>query len=381
MMKGTFGFARVAGIDLKLHFTFPLILLLGAFQWGSKHGATGFVFGAVLMAALFVCVLLHELGHSLVAQRFGIPVREIVLMPIGGVAVFTRNIQKPLHELLIAVAGPAVNVGLAVILAGLILATGNPLVGSQSELVGSTLTAPSLPVFLHWLLIANVSLVLFNLVPAFPMDGGRILRALLAMGIGFRRATRWAAGIGQVIAVFAGVAALFAGNFLLALIALFVFFGAGREWAGEEARRILSTLRLGDAYNKHALTLFPGDRASNVVDYLLTSYQPDFAVMQGTQLLGVVTRERLLATLVAAPGTDPWVAGIMDREVERLPASLSLFEAQELLIERGKAVAAVVDGERYLGLINLEDIREALQISAVLHPNAEARAEEPAGAG
>jgi Zn-dependent protease len=363
-MKGSFPLARVAGIDIKVHFTFPLILLVGALQWGGEHGTAGALFGVLMMICLFACVVLHELGHSVVAQRLGIPVREIILLPIGGVALLSKNPRKPVHELAIAVAGPLVNVLIAALLFAGLGAAGRLSLDPEA-LLAAREAGPSLDSLLHWLLAANVTLVVFNLVPAFPMDGGRILRAALAMGLGFSRATRIATGIGQLIALGLGIYAISEGQILLALLALFVFLSAGGERAAEEARGLLSTLRLRDAYNKHALTLQAGDRVSRVVDYLLTSYQPDFAVIHGGQLLGVVTRAAVLQALVANPG-DGYVTGVMNRNVQRLDAGLSLAEAQEQMAEAGVAVAAVYDDERFLGLVNLDDLREALQIAAFL---------------
>lgn len=361
-MKSSFHIGTLAGIDIKLHFTFPLILILGAVQWMDPHGAAGAAFGALLMLALFVCVVLHELGHGVVARAFGIPVREIVLLPIGGVAVLGRNTRRPLHELLIAVAGPAVNVAIGFALV-LVLGLDGSFPASPEELIQATAAGPSAATFLHWLLVANLSLVVFNLIPAFPMDGGRMLRATLAMVIGFQPATRVATAVGQVLAVVVGLYGLLSGQVLLAVAALFVFLGAGQERAAEEARNLLSTLVLGDAYNKHALTLAPGDRIDRVVDYLLTSYQPDFAVLHGSQLLGVVTRERILKHLITGE-PDGYVTSIMDRAVPRFEPSLSLAEVHERMEQQALTVAAVFEGDRFLGLVNAEDIREALQIVA-----------------
>jgi Zn-dependent protease len=368
-MKSSFRLLQVAGIDIKIHFTFPLILALGAMQWASPWGVPGAVFGVVLMLALFVCVALHELGHSLVAQRFGVPVREIVLLPIGGVAMLGRNPRRPLHELLIAAAGPLVNVLIAAGLAVALEWHGRlPLDGDALLRVGDS--GPSLSTLAQWLLMANVSLVVFNLLPAFPMDGGRMLRAVLAMALGFRRATRIATAVGQILALGLGLWALFQGHLLLALLAAFVFLGAGQERATEEARTLLSSLRLGDAYNKHALVLQPGDRVNRVVDYLLTSYQPDFAVVHGGRLLGVVTRDAVLAALLAAE-PDSYVTGIMDRNVLHLEAGLSLAEARERMAEQEARVAAVFDESRgethFLGLVNMDDLHEALRIAAFVH--------------
>jgi Zn-dependent protease/predicted transcriptional regulator len=362
-MRWSFRIAKVDGIDIKVHITFFLILILGAVEWGTLTGTTeGALFGVVLMILLYTCVTLHELGHSIVAKRFGIPVREIILFPLGGVANITKNPDKPLHDLLISIAGPMVNVVIALIL---FLAIGSS--GRVSLLDGRGLVqdfqTPSLQGMLLWLLAANVTLVIFNLVPAFPLDGGRAFRAILAMFMGYRRATRIASIVGELLAIVIGIYGLMSGNFVLALIAVIIFFGANQETAIAESKAVLTTLRVGDAYNKHALTLAVGDRVNKVVDYLLTSYQPDFAVLQGNNLLGIVTRNDVLRAMATSP-TDLFVTEIMQRDAVKVDASKTLQEVSELLQARGARVAAVYDGSTYLGLIGLEDVSEAFAILA-----------------
>ena len=362
-MNWSFRFARVAGIDIKIHITFFLILLLGALQWGGRFGAAGAVFGVLLMILLFVCVTLHELGHSLVAQRFGVPTREIVLLPLGGVALLSRSPSKPLHELLIAAAGPLVNVAIAAALLAFTGASRALGVLDGQGLVPGEAQRLSFDLLMLWLLAANVSLVLFNLIPAFPLDGGRMLRALLAMFMGNQRATRVASVLGQLIAIGLGVFGFVSGNILLGLVAIFIFFGAGQERAEGQASTVLETRRVGDAYNKHALTLAIGDRVSKVAEYILTSYQPDFAVLHGGALTGVVTRDDVLRALATDP-QDGYVTGIMRREVVRVDASASLDQAREALSAAGARVAAVYDADSFLGLVSLEDIAEAFAVIA-----------------
>ena len=358
--------AQIAGIPIKLHMTFFIIVLLGAWQWAGRSAdpVAGALFGATLIVALFACVVLHELGHSLMARRFGIETREILLLPLGGVAQLNKNPEQPRHELLIALAGPLVNV---VIVLLLVIIGLTPQVNlftylldgrGLSEILGTELSLNNL---LLWLLSANMSLVLFNLIPAFPLDGGRVLRALLAMGLGFPRATRIASAIGQLVAIGLGIFGLFSGNFLLVLVAIFIFVGATQETAVAESKVVLTTRRLGDAYNRHVLTLQNGDRLSRVVDYLLTSYQPDFAVMFGKKLLGIVTREQVMQALAAQP-EDLYVSEIMTREFVKLDANLNLDEAREQLGTHGARVAAVYAGEDFLGLISIEDIQEAFSV-------------------
>ena len=371
-MKWSFSIARIAGIDIKVHATFFLILVFGALQWGGPHGAPGAAFGILLMLLLFACVVLHELGHSFVAKAFGIPVREIVLLPIGGVAQLQKNPEKPLHELLIAVAGPLVNVAIA---GGLWLGVTRVFPGGidPKTLSPDTLAAPSPQALLLWLFAANVSLAVFNMIPAFPLDGGRVLRALLAMVMGFPKATRTASTIGQAIAVALGLFAVLNGQLFLAFVAFFIFMGAGSEKAEEQARTVLTTLRVGDAYNKFALTLAAGDHVSKVVDYILTSYQPDFAVVQGGALLGIVTRQDVLKTLATDP-QDLYVAGVMNREVVRVSAGESLDDVRRTMAEKEVRIVAVYDGERYLGLLSAEDLAEALLVVTFVERQRQLRA-------
>lgn len=361
-MKWSFRFARVMGIELKIHATFILIILLGAMQW-SEYGVGGMLFGSLLIALLFVCVTLHELGHSVVAQAFGIPVRQIVLLPIGGIAFLSRNPTQPLQELLIAVAGPAVNVVIASVL-GLYLSLYASLGGlSPEQMLQAATAGPSLQTMLMWLLSVNVVLVVFNLIPAFPMDGGRVLRAILGFFMDWTRATNIASIVGQAMAFLLGLLAIGTGNIVLAVIAVFVFFAAGAVRADEQARSILSTRRIGDAYNKHAIWLHDDDHVSQVVDYLLTSYQPDYPVLRRGELIGVVSREQVVQSLARAVG-DELVRDVMVREVPRVEAILPLDEVRRTMEQNQSRVVAVFDEGQFKGLVSAEDLSEAMILIA-----------------
>lgn len=359
-MAWSFRFARLFGIDIKIHLTFFLILALGAIQWGLPHGPSGALFGIALMALLFACVTLHELGHSLAARAYGIPTREIVLLPIGGVAMLERMPRHPVQELVIALAGPLVNVVIVFLLA---LASG--LTFLTGALDFSTLLrgqmAPSWETLLVWLAGSNLFLVLFNLIPAFPLDGGRVFRALLGFAVDYEKATRIAAGTGQALAVAGGLLALVNGNLMLGLVALFVFFAAGQESRQVSTGSLLSRFTAGRAFNRHALTLRPEDPISRAVDLLLTSYQPEFAVLRGTQLAGVLTRDRLIQAL-AGGRLDAQVGEVMKSGVLKVQARVSLEDVREALMQRGERVAAVYDGPRFQGLVGLEDLSEALLV-------------------
>lgn len=214
---------RILGIPTRIHASFALLLLwVGISTWRTAHSGAAVVFGLGFALAIFACVLLHEFGHALVARRFGIETRRITLLPIGGVAELERSPQDPRAELWIAAAGPAVNLAIAAALGLIGLTTG--------ALLGGGIAA----VVLQGLIWANVMLGLFNLIPAFPMDGGRVFRALAQRRYGRLRATRMAAKLGRWLAAGFGVWGLFGGNFVLALVAVFVWFAAGRELAAVE---------------------------------------------------------------------------------------------------------------------------------------------------
>ena len=380
-MRWSFRIAQVFGIDLKVHVTFLIIVVLGAMEGAAlaSHirgsAAAGAGLGALVILLLFGCVTLHELGHSVVALRFGLPVREIVLLPIGGVAFMGRNPSKPRHELLIAIAGPAVNVVIiAVLLPLLLLTAGWPGFRTlSSPLLIISRLHHNLPAMMLAILIhSNAILVLFNMIPAFPLDGGRVLRAVLGFKMPFVRATRIAANVGQVLAVVLGLYGLASGQWLMAIIAFLIFSGAGAETAAAHAATVLATRRVGDAYNRHALWLTMDNRVSHVVEHILTSYQPDFAVLNRGRLVGVVTREDVLKWLADTAGAyDQYVTEIMDEQVLRVDARLALDEVLKRMEENQERIAAVYDGEVYLGLLIAEDIGEAQAVLSYLARRAE----------
>ncbi len=378
-MFWSFTLAKIAGIPIKIHTTFFLVLILGAFQWATRSGepVAGALFGVTLMILLFACVLLHELGHSLAARSFGIPTSEILLMPLGGVAQLQKMPSKPWQELVVAAAGPLVNVVIAFLLL-LVIGISPTLSIADLFMNGQGLPASigndiSLQNMIFWLLAANVSLVLFNLIPAFPLDGGRILRALLAMVIGDTRATRIASLLGQGIAIALAVWGVLSGNLMLVLVAVFVFIGAGQERSAGRARPAIDARQLGEVYNRHAIVLQNGDRLSKVTDYILGSYQPDFAVMFGNRLLGTITRDDVLRTLASQP-TDVYVGEFMRRDPLRLQHNMSLEDALAMLQEKRERLAVVQDGDQILGLVSREDIQEAVAVFTFTHHHRKLRA-------
>ncbi|HET9956457.1 MAG TPA: site-2 protease family protein, partial [Polyangiaceae bacterium] len=283
---------RIRGIDVRVHATFALIVALGATQWGARHGMGGAAFGAAFTLALFACVLLHELGHSLVAQKFGLQVKEIILLPIGGIANLLGKPKHPGQEIAIALAGPAVNILLAGLFGAALWATGQHLGGARALVASAKL--PSLSTFLLLLTTGNLSLALFNLLPVFPLDGGRVLRALLELRWGAVRATVWAAGFGQVAALALGGYAVWSGQLFLAFIAAMIFMSAARETASTQLHGPLTQLRAEQLAEMPAVEFDAHDRIRDAVPSLLRSAQTAFPVVSGSEVAGVVLRQDLI---------------------------------------------------------------------------------------
>lgn len=381
-MRLSFRFARVLGIDLKIHVTFLLVVLLALMQGMRPDGFH--VYSAAMSMAfivlLFVCVTLHELGHSVAALRYGISVREIVLLPIGGVAIMGRIPENPRQELVIALAGPLVNVLILGVIGPLWLIGGgaeqlaawwNGWIVGSGHLVLSVGTQPWWFGLLSMLVFANIMLVLFNMIPAFPLDGGRVFRSLLAMRLPHARATRIAATVGQGAAFILGFWGLFGGGGItLVIIAVVIFLGAGAESAASQAGTVLATRRVGDAYNKTAIVLTIDHRVSDVIEHLMTSYQPDFAVAQRGRLVGVITREDVFRWLAeTASMYDVYVTEVM-RDVEqvlKVDARLTLDDVTKAMADADTRIAAVYDGELFLGLVSREDIDEAQAVLTFLN--------------
>ncbi|MGZ3417891.1 MAG: site-2 protease family protein [Polyangiales bacterium] len=343
---------------MKVHVSFALVLVLGAWQWGRGFGVRGALFGMLLMLLLFVCVTLHELAHGLVARSFQLPADEIVLYPFGGAAQIEGDAPKPMQELLVAIAGPAMNVMIAALLFIATSADFRLAKLNGEEITRATLLEPSRTTLLVWLLSTNVMMAVFNMIPALPLDGGRVLRAMLAMRLRAKTATLIAAGMGQIFSLAMGVYAVDTANYTLALVALVIFLGATAEQKPPSRRSILHTLRVGDVFNRDARVLSPADKVSHVIDYILTSYQPDFAVFEGPKLVGVITRRSVLDAL-SKDTRDQDVGAVMDRSPVRVDAGAPLDEVHERMQREQIPIVAVMGPKGYLGLVSMEDIAEA----------------------
>lgn len=357
--------ARIAGIDIKVHLTFLIIVLLSASEWGRPYGALGAGFGVLLTVLLFTSVVLHELGHALVAKAFGVPVRDILLLPIGGVATLGGKPKTPTQELLIALAGPAVNVVLVVLLvaAGLAWKGVDGMLSLPQSL--GTAPAPSATTLLSLLISSNVVLALFNLLPALPMDGGRVLRAALSYVLPAASATRVAAGVARVLAVGMFGASVAFGNPMLGLIALFVFLGAGAESAEAGVDEALAGVTAGAAVSPHAVKLQPNQTLVDAVRLLTQVPQSAFAVEHFGRLLGVLTRADILKA-VREGGPDQYVTGLMRRELHAVAAGVTLSAARQLMVAQSTPFLAVYEGDSFLGLLTEVELAQQLAVARAL---------------
>lgn len=341
----------IRGIDLKIHFTFPLVLLWGALQWGvGPDGGWGrAIYGALLVSILFICVLLHELGHSLAAMRYGIVVQDITLLPIGGVAQLRTMPEEPKQELIVALAGPLVNVVIAALLFPIIrlLTNGLTQYGFWQLITGTSLSSMLLYIF-----AANVSLVIFNLIPAFPMDGGRVLRALLASRIDYALATRIAVRLGQALAVGFALLGLFR-NPLLILVALFVFISAGAELNRLALRDLLQRAFVGQFLVPTGHALGPGWPLQAARLVALQTGQRAFPVVESGRLVGLVAAADLNRARAGNVGE------VMYDDFPVLSPGMTLYDAQAAMTARGQSAAAVVDAGSLMGLISLDDVERA----------------------
>src|ERR1700674_2887583 len=335
----------VAGTAVRIHATFLLFLIWIWAAYYRQGGVEAAWQGVIFIALLFLCVLLHEFGHVFAARRYGIKTPDITLWPFGGIASLERIPETPVEELVVAIAGPAVNVVIALLLIVVLGATvdpqhlaqiDDPKIGMIAKLAG-----------------ANIFLVLFNLIPAFPMDGGRVLRALLAIRLGFARATEIAASIGQGLAVVLGV------------IAIFVSLAASGEAGHAQLREVSRGALVADAMITKFETLGPQATVGDAVETLLRTTQREFPIVDGAgHLRGVLTRDAMIRALKehgpAAPAMEA-----MQLDVPTIPARATLESAVKLLNESRAPAVGVTDRHgRLVRLLTPENLGEMMMVRA-----------------
>ena len=357
-MKWQWKLGRFAGIDVFVHATFLLLLgWVGYSHWLENQDWGEVLSGILFILALFLCVVLHEYGHALTARRYGIKTRDITLYPIGGVARLERMPEKPIEELWVALMGPAVNVVIAALLFAYLSVT-NTFVPITSLTVASGS-------FVERLLIVNIMLVLFNLLPAFPMDGGRVLRALLAMRMDYVKATQVAAFIGQGMAFLLGFIGLFGNPFLL-FIALFVWIGASQEAGAVQVKNSMGGIPVTRAMMTDFRTLSPRDNLSQAVAYILAGSQHDFPVVDANgRVAGLLERDAFMRALTQHGQSAP-VMDFVRRDLPEVDSYEMLEMALNRLQESGTKTLPVTHGGQLVGLITMENLTEYLMIRSAL---------------
>ena len=359
-MRWSWKIGRLAGINVYLHATFLLMIIFILFiYWMEGHSALLALRGVAFALVMFACIVLHELGHALTARKYGIRTRDIILLPIGGVARLERMPEEPRQELLVALAGPAVNVVIAAGVSVLLAAAGSPPTLKQLgnlRWVGGH--------FLTEVVTMNVWLALFNLLPAFPMDGGRVLRALLATRLEYTQATQIAAQVGQGMAFLFGLVGLFLNPFLL-FIALFVWMGASEEAAMVQMRTSLGGVPVQRVMLTDFRTLTADDTLATAVDHVLAGWQQDFPVVFGDYVLGILTREDLIRA-VAQQGAAAPVREAMRRDVESVDSHDMLEPAMATLRKCNCRSIPVLHKGHLVGMLTADNVGEFIMIQSAL---------------
>lgn len=354
-MKWSLKIARIAGINVYLHWTF-IVLLLGVFVaslrniGGGERSLNGFWF----IILLFLFVLLHEFGHALMGKRFGVKTNHITLLPIGGVAAMEHIPEKPWQEMLIAFAGPAVNLVLALLFLILLAVSGD------------------MPAFAEWwspvrsdnmiysLFTTNLMLFSFNLIPAFPMDGGRVLRALLAMKYGRYKATNIAVRIGQLLAIGLVLFGL-SGNIWLVFIGVFIYLGAGAEGNYESTRSALSKYKVKDAIMHQFTPLQSSDTIGTAVRLLLDGQEKEFIVLENKEVVGTLTRNEMIEGL-GHYGKESSLSEVMKKTILRLEPQMPLDDVYDQMSDENVEIAPIFENGKLIGVLNRENIMEILII-------------------
>lgn len=359
-MAWSFPIARIFGTQLRIHYTFSLLLAAFGYMGYREGDATGAIFGVVFAIALFTCVILHEFGHAFAGRAFGIRTPDITLLPIGGLARLERMPTNPWHEFVIAVAGPAVNVVIAAII-------GTFLYFNQGYVeMPESFPPMSVPQLVVYLFMVNITLVVFNMIPAFPMDGGRVLRSLLAAVMPHARATTIAATLGQFIAVLGGLWAINSpgSNFLLILIAIFIFFTAGREASSAKLRSQIEGLTVSSAMQRKFESL-PPDLTLGEASRILIAYpQSDFPILDETGVfLGFLSKNGIVDGL-RKHGPEGSISLIMQPSSRPVMESTRVEQALEVMNADRIPFVPVVDQPNgpVVGLFNSQSLGEMLMV-------------------
>lgn len=357
-MQWSFPIARVAGSEIRIHLTFFILLAWFGLIYLQEGGPDAVIEGVGFILALFTCVVLHELGHALAARQYGIVTPRITLLPIGGVAELERMPEKPEREIIVALAGPAVNVVIAAIL----------IIGFGAWPAMETLQNIEEPDFGFWtrLAMVNIMLVVFNMIPAFPMDGGRVLRAVLSTRYSRVKATDIAARLGQAVAFLFGALGLLSGNVLLIFIAIFVYVAAATESQAVTMQAVTRSHTAADGMITSYEALGPDATLGGAADLLLRTTQHEFPVLDNDgAMVGVLTRTALVAGM-EREGRESAVGAHLELDIPIVYATDSLELALNALSRQRKPAVAVLDRRsgRLAGYITSENLGEMMLLAS-----------------
>ena len=347
---GTVRGFRLFGVPVRLHFTFVLLMIFLLVTDLAASQSTGSY--ALFLLGLFGSVLLHEMAHAWTAARFGVKTTEIVMFPIGGVSRMERPL-KPAEELWVSAAGPLMNLLISAAIFAWLISSHESVSVKLSELA-----QPTDQNVLPRLAFGNLLLAIFNLLPAFPMDGGRVLRALLSFIRPEDEATRIASWMGRALAFSIGLYGLLAPQFMLVFFAFFIYMGAAQEGAAALGRTLTHGIPVRAAMITEFHTLGHGDTIRDAANLLLATSQQDFPVKNGDQVIGLLGRNLLLKAM-AQEGPDAYVAGVMDRDFLQIEPSRDLAEVLPLMAQAGRC-ALVMDGDKLVGLLTTDNLSEFL---------------------
>jgi len=355
-MKWSLKIGRFAGIDVFVHVTFFLLVgWVALMHWQEGQSVPATLSGVILILAIFVCVVLHEYGHALMARRYGIPTRDIILLPVGGVARLEKMPTQPIQELWVALAGPAVNVAIAM---GLYLWLN--LTASWEPV--QSLTVSTGP-FLERLMFVNIFMIAFNMLPAFPMDGGRILRALLALRMEYGRATHIAASFGRGMAILFGAIG-FLYSPLLIVIAFFVWIGAGQEAAMAQMKASIGDIPAHQAMVRDFKVLSSDDSLRRAVEFTLGGYHKDFPVVSGGVLEGILRQTDLYKALSERDALASRVASVERGRLITVDAADPLDSVAAKFVDCECNSLPVTQDGKLVGLVTTDNLSAIMLIQA-----------------
>lgn len=339
-MKGSVHLFKIWGINIDIHITFLILPLIFGFSYGLK--------GIFIILFIFCCVTVHELMHSIQAKRFGIKVDQIILLPIGGIASMRKMPDDPREEFIVAISGPLFNIILALVFFYPLY----NLLGAEIFFSPSLETWPKTIAYAFWI---NPLLALFNLLPAFPMDGGRILRAFLAQRMDYRKATRIAVQLGHFFAILFIFLGIRYNHLLLIIIAFFIYFSASQEGAQVDLRMVLKRFFVRDILNPHFITVSPEISINEILGLIFHTHQEDFPVVEAGRLVGFLPRGEIIS-VIHQRGKDVTAREIMWHDFPVLGPNNSLYEVHTKFETSGLKALPVVEGEKLLGIVTIEDI-------------------------